>query len=320
MELADTILTGDPYPISGLIIAGSNPVLTWPNSNKMVKAIKSLEFSAAMDLRMTPTAQLCDLFLPAATFLERTELCDYYGTLHAIPFIVLRQKILQAGEAKSDLEFWFALAKRMGYEEFFPWDSIEEGLDYALSSTNMTIEKLKEHPGGIPYGEVRIDHYKEKGFPTPSGKVELFSNFLKELGHDPIPGHRESPESPVTNQALAQEYPLILTTGARTVEFLHSMYREIKRLRKKRPEATIEIHPDTAKSLSIEDGEEVILENRSGAIPIKVSVTEDILPGVVNVPHGWEDSNINMLTEDTSVDPVTGYPLLKSLLCRIRKK
>lgn len=320
MELADTILTRNPYPIVGLIVSASNPVLTWPNSDKMRKAIKALEFSAVMDTRMTPTAQLCDLFLPAATFLERMELCDYYGTLHAIPFITLRQKILQVGEAKSDVEFWFELGKRMGYGEIFPWNSVEEALNYALSSTGLTIEKLKEHPGGLPYGEKRIDYYKKKGFPTPSGKVELFSKTLEEFGHDPVPRHQESPESPVTNKGMAKEYPLILTTGARTVEFLHSEYRDIPRLRKKCPEATAEIHPDTAKFLSIQDGEEVILENKLGSISIKARVTEDILAGVVNVSHGWGDSNINLLTDDTSVDPITGYPLLKSLLCRIRKK
>ncbi len=320
MELADTILTGKPYPIVGMIVSASNPLVTWPDSVKMSKALKSLEFSAVMDMRMTPTAHMCDLFLPAATFLERVELCDYYGTLHAIPFITLRQKLLQAGEAKSDVEFWFELGKRMGYGEFFPWDTVEEALDYALSSTDLTIEKLKQHPGGMPYGEKRIDYYKKKGFRTPSGKVELFSKTLEELGHDSVPRHQESPESPVTNAAMATEYPLILTTGARSVEFLHSEYRDIHGLRKKRPEALADIHPDTAKSLAIREGEEVILENRMGGITIKAHVTGDILPGVVRVPHGWEGSNINLLTDDTSVDPVTGYPLMKSLLCRISKK
>ncbi|MCP4682999.1 MAG: molybdopterin-dependent oxidoreductase, partial [Desulfobacterales bacterium] len=245
MELADTILTQTPYPIGGLIISGSNPVLTWPNSDKIKKAIESLEFTAIMDMRMTSTAQLCDLFLPAATFLERTELCDYYGTLNATPFIALRQKIMQAGEAKSDVEFWLELGKRMGYGDFFPWESVEEVLAYALSSTDLTIGKLKQHPGGLCYGEKRIDAYKKKGFRTPSGKVELFSKTLEDLGHDPLPGHRESPESPVTNLDMAKKYPLILTTGARTGEFLHSEYRDIPRLRKKRPEATAEIHPST---------------------------------------------------------------------------
>jgi anaerobic selenocysteine-containing dehydrogenase len=320
MELADTILSGTPYPIVGLIVAASNPVLTWPNSDKMAKAINSLEFKAVMDMRMTATAQLCDLFLPAATFLERTELCDYYGTVHAVPYVALRQKILQAGEAKSDVEFWFELGKRMGYDKFFPWGNVEEALDYALSSTPLSIEDFKQHPGGLVYGKNRIDYFREKGFRTPSGKVELFSKTLEGLGHDPIPRHQESPESPMTDEGLAKEYPLILTTGARIREFLHSEYRDIPRLRKKRPDATAEMHPETATSFAIQDGEEIVLETKSGAISIKAQVTSDILPGIVNVPHGWDDSNVNLLTDNASVDPITGYPLLKSLLCRISKK
>lgn len=320
MELADTILNGDPYPIVGLIVVASNPVVTWPNSDKTTKAINALKFKAVMDTRMTATAQLCDLFLPAATFLERVELCDYYGTVHAVPYVALRQKILQAGEAKSDVEFWFELGKRMGYDEFFPWDTVEEALDYALLSTPLSLEDLKKHPGGLAYGENRIDYYRKKGFRTPSGKVELFSKTLEGLGHDPIPRHQESPESPLTNEALAKEYPLILTTGARIREFLHSEYRDIPKLRKKRPDATAEMHPETATSFSIQDGKEIVLETKSGAITLKARVTADILPGIVSVAHGWEDSNINLLTDNTSVDPVTGYPLLKSLLCRIRAK
>ena len=147
----------------------------------------------------------------------------------------------------------------------------------------MTVEKLKQQPGGITYGEKRIEHYKKKGFSTPSGKIELVSDTLKSLGHDPIPVHQESPESPVTNPAMAEEYPLILTTGARILEFLHSEYRDIPKLRKKYPKATAEIHTSTARVLSVEDGEEVFLENEIDAMTITARVTEDILPGVVNV-------------------------------------
>jgi anaerobic selenocysteine-containing dehydrogenase len=119
---------------------------------------------------------------------------------------------------------------------------------------------------------------------------------------------------------MARSYPLILITGSRTVEYLHSEYRDIAKLRERRPEAEAQIHPQTAQSLNVLDGETVVLENPQGTISIRACVTEDILPGVVSVPHGWEEPNINMLTQYSPVDPATGYPLMKSMLCRIRKQ
>ncbi|MDO9123243.1 MAG: molybdopterin-dependent oxidoreductase, partial [Deltaproteobacteria bacterium] len=79
MVLPDVLLQNHPYPIKGMIISASNPLLTWPNSRKVEAALKQLEFLVVMDIFMTETARLAHIVLPAATFLERTELCDYYG-------------------------------------------------------------------------------------------------------------------------------------------------------------------------------------------------------------------------------------------------
>jgi len=68
------------------------------------------------------------------------------------------------------------------------------------------------------------------------------------------------------------------------------------------------------------DGEKVVVETRRGSIEIKVKVTEDILPGVISIPHGFAQSNVNLLTDENPADSVLGYPSLKALLCRIKKK
>ncbi|MBW2039443.1 MAG: molybdopterin-dependent oxidoreductase [Deltaproteobacteria bacterium] len=318
MVLPDVILSGKPYPIKALFVAASNPVLTWPNSQKVKEALGRLDFMAVMDLFMTPTAEMAHLFLPAATFLERTELCDYYGTLHAIPYVTLRKKVMEVGEAWSDLRFWFTLARTMGYDEYFPWKDEEEAIDYALKPTGLSVKDLYEHPEGIPYGTLRIDQYRQKGFATPSGKVELYSRTMEELGHDPLPAHREPPETPVEGELIG-EYPLILTTGARSLEFLHSEFRHVERLRKRRPHPTLQIHPATAEDWGIKDGDQVAAENRLGSIRLRAEVIDDILPGVVHIPHGWTEANVNLLTNSSAADPVTGYPALKASLCRIKK-
>jgi anaerobic selenocysteine-containing dehydrogenase len=314
----NALLTGKPYPVKGLFVAASNPLLTWPNSQKVKQGFEQLDFIAIMDLFMTATTEMAHLFLPAATFLERTELCDYYGTLHAVPFVSLRKKIMEVGEAWSDLRFWFALAHRMGYADLFPWKDEEEAIRYALEPTGLNLDDLYGHPAGVPFGELHIDQYKTKGFATPSGKVELYSQTLQEMGYDPVPIHREPVESPL-DEGLAKTYPLILTTGGRDVNFLHSGFRQIERLRKKRPHPAVQMNPSNAREIGIADGEMVTVETRVGSIEIMAEVTEDILPGVVHIPHGWEEANVNLLTDSRSADPVTGFPGFKAMLCRIRQ-
>jgi anaerobic selenocysteine-containing dehydrogenase len=318
MLLPDVLLSGKPYPIKAMIVAGSNPLLTWPNSSKVREAFKKLDFLVVMDQFMSETAKLAHLVLPAATFLERTELCDYYR-LWGIPYAMLRKKVVEYEECWPDLKFWFELARRMGYEEYFPWKSVEEAIDFILKPSGFSVKYLtEEKPEGILYSPMKYKSYEKKGFRTPSGKVELYSETLAKLGYDPLPTFREPPESPFSD--LAKEYPLVLTTGARHLEFCHSQHRTIPSLRRRVSEPYAEIHPKTASEYSLTDGDLGFVETKRGRIEIKFKVTEDIIPNVVCVPHGWAEANVNILTDETPADPVIGYPALKALLCRVRKK
>jgi anaerobic selenocysteine-containing dehydrogenase len=122
------------------------------------------------------------------------------------------------------------------------------------------------------------------------------------------------------NARLFETYPLVLTTGSRLLPFYHSQHRDIPTLRQKHPEPLVEIHPDTAGKCNVEDGDMVVVETQRGRIEIRARVTEDIIPGVVNIPHAWSEANVNILTDDTPQEPVLGYPSLKSMLCKITKK
>ena len=337
MLLADAILSGDPYPIKAMIVSASNPVITWPGGRKLERAMEELDFLAVMDLFMTPTAEKAHLFLPAATFLERVELCDYYGTLQAVPYVAMRRKLFQVGEAMSDVDFWIELGKRMGYQDLLPWADATEALDYALEPSAFSVEELDSLPdGGMPFGAVRLGQYLEKGgFATPSGKIELASDTLRDLGHDAVPRHRQSPEAPGGTMAAtlsadeAEEpgehgepgepvYPLILTTGARVLQYLHSEYRDIERLAKRGRQPLAELHPETAAAYGIEDGKPIQIETRHGSVRMQARVTDSILPGVVSLPHGWKDASVNDLTDDYQGDPIIGYPILKSKACLVR--
>jgi anaerobic selenocysteine-containing dehydrogenase len=318
MLFADAVLKEDPYPIKGLICTGGNPAVTLPDSKRIREALKALDFMVVSDLFMTDTAELADIVLPACSFLEKKGVGYVYGVTNCIPYAMVRKKVIDPiGESWPDWKIWTEIAIRMGYEEHFPWKTEEEIIDFFLKPSGMTREELeKEHPEGMYYAEKTYDKHK---FHTPSGKIELYSQTLKENGYDPIPKHVEPSKSPLSAPELYRKYPVILSTGARVPEYTHTQLRGVPSLEKKTPEALAEIHPKTAGKYGLRDGDMANIETTKGSINIKIATTEDLHPGIISVPHGWAKANVNELTELEPRDPVTGYTEMKALLCRIKK-
>lgn len=310
--LTDTLLTGKPYPIKALFIAGGNPALSWPDTAKVRAALPKLDFLVVMDIRMTETAQLADIVLPAATFMETTELHTYAES--GLPYAVLRKKATEFSESLPDWKFWLKLANKMGYQEHFPWSNEEEVIDFLLKPSGITLEQLKQNPAGIAYGVKQYGTYQQKGFPTPSGKIELYSSKLLELGHPPLPACQWQED----NESIAAEkYPLLLITGVRHLEYTHSQFRDVPSLRKKVSEPMAEVHPTTAQRYGVADKQMIYIETAQGKIEIKAKVTEDIMPEVVSIPFGWAESNANILTDWQNPDPISGLPALVGLPCKI---
>ncbi|MDT3701298.1 MAG: molybdopterin-dependent oxidoreductase [Thermincola sp.] len=320
MVMVDAILTGKPYPIKTMIVAAANPVVTWPNAKAVEEALRKVDFLVVMEQFMTKTARLAHLVLPAATFAERDELSDYYS-LWGSPYVMMRKKVLEYGECRSDLDFWIDLARRMGYNEVFPWQDTIGMLDYMLEPSGLSYEALTEkYSDGFVYGKQRYKKYEEKGFKTPSGKIEIFSQTMKDLGLPPLPVYKDSLESKRMSPELAEKYPLILTTGARRLHNIGSRLRNVPSLRQRIPDPVVEINPVTAEQYGLADGDMAVVENDRAQVEIKVKVTEAIMSGVIHIQHGWEEANVNLLTNNFSEDVVTGYPVMKGLLCTIRKK
>ncbi|MGQ9788673.1 MAG: molybdopterin-containing oxidoreductase family protein [Candidatus Hadarchaeaceae archaeon] len=317
MVLIDKLLTGEPYQIRAMIVSGGNPAVQFPNFNKVKAALEKLDFLVVMDVFMTATAKLADIVLPAATFLEKTELLDF-GAVLGIPYVMLRKKVVEpVGECWPDWKFWFELGRRMGHGEYFPWNDVSDAIEVLLKSTGYSVKVLEQLPGGFFYDFPRYRKYIDNGFRTPSGKVELYSEVLQKYGYDPLPTHVEPCESPISNPELAKEYPLILTTGSRVLEYTHSQLRNVPQLREKLPEPLAEIHPEAARRYGIVDGEMIQVKTKWGSIKIKAKVTEDMHPKVVHVQHGWEAANVNVLTNHADRDPISGFPAVKSLLCTL---
>lgn len=321
MLLADAILSRKPYPIRAMIISGGNPAASWPDSEKLKKAFTKLEMLIVMDLFMTQTTEFAHVVLPACSSLEMIGLAYNYGLTGGMPFVMLNRKIIEPlGESWPDWKFYAELGRRMGYGEYFPWNSDQEVVDHLLKPSNMTLKDLEAHPEGIWFGERCYDIRAKNQIRTPSGKIELYSQTLADAGYDAIPVYKEPTRSPMNSPELAKKYPLILNTGARILEYTHWQMRHIPELRELAPDPVAEVHPDTASQYGVSDADMILVETKKGQIKVKVKTTEDIMPRVVNVLHGWAGKlNQNVLTDVEAQDPVTGYPELRALACRITK-
>jgi anaerobic selenocysteine-containing dehydrogenase len=319
----DAILKEEPYPLKAGYLVGTNPVVSRANAKEVYTALKNLEFLAVSDFFLTPTAELADVFLPAGTWLEQDHVADNWK-FHG--YVLARQKAVEIGECWQDHKIFMELGKRMGQQW---WDTVEDALDWLLEPTGLSWEQFK-HKGFLK-GEMKYYKYREKGFSTPTRKVELYSTTIESWGADPLPKYTELPESPVSQPELAAEYPYILNSGLRTPTFFHSANRQIPWLREIRPDPIVEIHPEAAKQHAIEAGDWIWIESPRGRAKLRAKLNSGIDPRVVvaehawwypeikTPDHGWDISNINMLTDNSheSMDPLVGATNLRALLCKI---
>ena len=161
--------------------------------------------------------------------------------------------------------------------------------------------------------------------------MELYSTVLEKWGHDPLPKYTEIPDSPVSCPNLAENYPYILNPGLRIPTFFHSADRMNPWLREIRPNPIVEIHPETAVRHGIAEGDWVFIESPRGRVKQRAKLNNGIDPKVIvaepgwwypemkDPGHGWDISNINILTDNSheSMDPVMGATNLRALLCNI---
>jgi anaerobic selenocysteine-containing dehydrogenase len=324
----DAILQEKPYPVKMVFLISTNPILTRANASMVDEALKKVDFLAVSDFFLTPTAELADLVLPTATWLEMDYVAEFWKR-HG--YVLARQKVIQVGECKSDHEMLNELGNRVGQKEYW-WPTIQDALNAILAPSGLTFEEFAKR--GYLRGKMEYRKYVKKGFSTPTGKVELYSTRMKEWGYDPLPQFREPPESPLSRPDLFKEYPYILITGMRPTAFFHSEHRQIPWLRELLPEPFVEIHPQTAEREGIKEGDWVIIESARGRCLQRAKLTLGIDPRVIGAQHawwfpekkspehGWRHSNINLLTDNHpgTCDPAMGATNLRVLLCRISPK
>ena len=222
-DFINAVINEKPYPLKALFIMGCNLLVGTSDCLQMAEALKKIEFTVAVDLFMTPTNQLADIVLPAASWPETDDVAD----LHIIWAVLARQKVATIGECRDDKQILFDLAHRLGLDDTFPWKDMREYCDWVLRDTGINFDEFKKI--GILKGDMRYWKYKQEGFRTPSGKFEIACPSLADMNYDPLPYAVEPPESPYSTPELFKEYPLIITTGAR-VEAVLSQRGQADRL------------------------------------------------------------------------------------------
>ncbi|MEO1055679.1 MAG: molybdopterin-dependent oxidoreductase [Actinomycetota bacterium] len=276
-EVFRAMADADPYPIKAFFTLGNNTLLSYPNQHQIMRALLNQELIVAHEIFMTPTAMLADYVLPGDVFTERNHIADAWAWGNRL---TLSEQVVEAPkEASSTFRFWTDLGRRMGFAEQFPWDTIEQILDHRLEPSGRTWNEFRNSVVmEMPSPAYR--KYRTTGFATPSGKVELSSSMLDELGFDPLPYYREKPEP-------STDYPYLVFSGVREDPFFQTGQRNIGVLRRRSPAPRFFIHPDDARRDGLHDGQWARLETPYGQVTAKVELQAEMRTGHLRVPHGW---------------------------------
>ncbi|RAK17151.1 anaerobic selenocysteine-containing dehydrogenase [Anoxybacillus vitaminiphilus] len=295
--LGQALLELDP-PIKSIFVYSTNPAVVAPDSNKVRKGLAREDlFVIVHDLFLTETAKYADIVLPATSSFENTDLYTSYWH----HYVQIQQPVIERyGESKSNVEVFQLLAKKMGFEDPCLYETEEEMISQALNNPNNPYLK------GIDY-ETLVEKYYIKAnvkplFPgkllTPSGKIELYSKKMEQDGYPPLPTY-----TPLVNDG---DFPFLFVPGPNH-NFLNTTFSNNEKHVSLEKEPCLHMNVKDALSKDIKDGEKVRVWNNRGECILKVSVGENVLPGVVVTQGLWADSPgakrlINSLTPDRVAD------------------
>lgn len=309
---------GDPYTVKAFFAIANNALMGYGNQHLIKKAMLNQDLNVCFEQFMTPTANLCDYVLPGDSWMERPNLMDTYNW--ATMMMTSNQLYKPQGECRNVYDFWHGLAHKMGLGEHFPWKSINELFDYRLSPTGMKFEAFKDQYK-LKLEDYKYYRYRETGFATPSGKVELYSSVLEELGCDPLPYYR--------NIEVCDAYPLKLFVGLREPQFFQSGQRHNRVLRKGNKFPRTFMHANDAEKYGLKEGDWATVETVAGKIHMLVTYREEIPEGLIRIPHGWwlpeeedlgafeHNDGIVIPDSDDYLDREQGIPHLKGVPCKI---
>jgi molybdopterin guanine dinucleotide-containing S/N-oxide reductase-like protein len=322
--------------VHALFVYNSNPGAVAPNHNAVVRGLVRPDlFTVVHEHFFTDTTDYADYVLPATTFLEHDDVQGAYGHY----FVQYSQKAIEPlGEARSNVWLFGQLAQRMGFEEECFRDTHEDVIRQALAigedghsrnpgMEHITLNALKAN-GHMPLAFHREPENKPfmpfaaGPVPTPSGKVEFYSDTLGAMGLDPLPGFLAPAESRWGE--AAERYPLELL-ARKSDNYMNSTFANLPGHRKMeaRSERRLEIHPADAAPRGIGEGDAVRIFNGRGTLRLTATFNDKLPAGVVAGRLDWakmhpEAVNINALTSERLTD-MGGGPTFYSTLVEVER-
>jgi thiosulfate reductase/polysulfide reductase chain A len=317
-RLPDAVIDGKPYPVKGLFVQSTNPVMSDPNRDRVQEMFRHLELGVAIELYMSETALECDIVLPETSFYEHAEIRNgmWLG-----PEVVLCQPVVAPlGECKPLYDIVKGIATKMGWGEHFPYQRWEDWGEIVMKDIPMSLDELKQK--GFWAGPVRYNRVPA-GLATPSGKVEIRSQAYVDAGFDGYPIYTERSVLP------DRDYPLQLTHSKLSMH-CNIVTQNNPYLMEICGENWVEINRIDAQKYGIQDDAYVIVESPKDKIRIRAKVVEGLVPGCVSVRHGhgfghWAMGSVakgkgahsnNLM--DTHTSPITGANCYNECKVRVR--
>ncbi|MDR0515387.1 MAG: molybdopterin-dependent oxidoreductase [Coriobacteriaceae bacterium] len=340
---------GKPYPIRALVVQATNPLLTYADTKRVFKALSSLDLLVVLEYYLTPTASLADYVLPIAGAIERP-LFQAHGGVANIAYGG-PAAVEPYHERRTDYDVFRELGVRFGQESDWPWPTLKDAFAATLAPAGMTWEEycckgIYYRPPAFFKHEEPGTEGRRRGFATTTGKVELASEILAELGGQRVPTYlpQGPAAAPPQGPAAAPPQgpaaaPLTLITGARKQPYNASMFLGNPRFRKAYPKPLAEMSEATAEAYGLAPGDEVEVSTKNGTatFTFKAAPMRD---GVVSIDYGWWypewkpgapdfggiwASNANLLTDCSlkggeAMIGTWSYNALECTVQRIRKR
>ena len=327
--LAEEMLTPGEGQVRALITVAGNPVLSTPNGRQLERALDGLEFMVSLDMYINATTRYADLILPPTAPLEHDHYDTSFNLLAVRNVSRFNQPVLDKPEgALHDWEIFIGLAEAFAAKtgaELKPTMPPQQMIDRALrfgpygdqSEQKLSLERLLEHPHGLDLGALKANLAKR--LKTTDQQIQVASPLL--LG--------DLPRFAAQAQPQANELLLI---GRRHVRSNNSWMHNYHRLVKGKPRHQLLMHPDDLASRGLNDGQRVQISSRVGMVEVEVLSSDEMMPGVVSLPHGWGHArpgvkmsiatqqpgvSVNDLTDERFLDAVSGNAALSGVVVQV---
>lgn len=321
--MAEDILAEGAEAIRAMVTVAGNPVLSTPNGVQLEEALDKVDFMVSIDIYLNETTKYADVILPPATGLENDHYDVVFHSLAVHNTAKYSEALFEPGEgAMRDWEILQELTRRLSNSDMSqrhvpPSVYLDGGFKKCGSS--LSVDELRRHPHGIDLGP--LEPQLPKRIFTDSGKVDLAPALF-------VDQFRKMEMTPLAHNELQ-------LIGRRLLRSNNSWMHNSHRLVKGPQKCTLLIHPEDAKLRSITDGQEVEVSSRVGKLKIKAEISDEMMEGVVSIPHGWghnregtgwkvaeahAGASINDLTDDQFVDPISGNAALSGVVVALNSK